>query len=102
MKKYKVEYQRMVGQPHYQYVTELNDVGLMTNIRGWCENFDQIPMVKALKEKQDKFEFDIEATFEHKYWWQNWRKDWIECDLSKYNWCKANNKYVRITLKFIS
>jgi len=83
MKRYLIEYAKgRPGNPAYEMVTELNADGTLSNNRGPCTNFYELPGIQSRLDKgltnfqykgpTDKFTFE--------YQWMNYRSEWIKCD----------------------
>lgn len=101
MNSYKIQFQKMIGQPNWSCVTALDANGQSTSLSGYLKNINEVPGIDI--EKNDQVDIVAEGLhFEVTHHWQNYRKEWFKCDKAKYNWCKGKGLNVKIEFKYLS
>lgn len=104
MEKYLIEYIKgAVGSPSFERVTLLNkDGSKVSSVSGDCDNLRDLPIyAEMLQADLSSFRFVYKGEFIHQYQWQNFKKEWINCDYDKAVWCEGKGKLVRIKMIFI-
>lgn len=98
---HKIQYQKMRGQPNWCCVTALDANGRETSLSGYLQNINEVPGIDI--EQNDKVSMIAEGLhFEVTYHWRNFKREWIQCDKSMYDWCKPKGIAVKIEFKYLS